>query len=212
MDERQKQLARILELAPVIPVLTIEEADIAVPLARALVAGGLPVIEITLRTAVAIESIRAVRQAVPEAVVGAGTITEPTQIADAAAAGARFAVTPGTTASLIQAAAGAGIPVLPGAATATESMARLERGMTYQKFFPAAASGGVAALKALAAPLPRIRYVPTGGIDAAQAPAYLACPNVVAVGGSWVAPADAVRARDWSRIEALATAAAAMSR
>lgn len=212
MEDKQKELARILGLAPVIPVLTIDEVDIAVPLARALVAGGLVVLEITLRTAAACASIQAVRRAIPDAVVGAGTILNPAQFADATAAGAQFAVSPGTTASLIQAAAGASIPLLGGAATASESMTLMEHGMIHQKFYPAEASGGAAAVAALAGPLPRIRYCPTGGIDAARAPAYLACPNVMAVGGSWVAPDDAVLARDWKRIEELAAAAAALRR
>lgn len=210
MDDKQRELARILGLATVIPVLTIKQADVAVPLARALVAGGLRVLEITLRTPVALEAIRAVRSAVPQAIIGAGTIIRPDQIGDVVAAGGQFVVTPGTTRDIIHAADSVAIPLLPGAATATESMALLAHGMVHQKFFPAAASGGTDALKALASPLPEVRFCPTGGIDEAQAPAYLACPNVVAVGGSWVAPSDAVEAGDWSRIEDLARAAAAL--
>jgi 2-dehydro-3-deoxyphosphogluconate aldolase/(4S)-4-hydroxy-2-oxoglutarate aldolase len=196
--------------APVIPVLTIERAEEAVPLARALVAGGLPVLEVTLRTPAALDAVAAIAAEVSEAVVGAGTITQARDITAAVKAGARFLVSPGAPADLAAALAEANVPVLPGCATVAEAMALAARGFTLLKFFPAEASGGAAWLKAIAAPLPDLRFCPTGGIDAGNAPAYLALPNVPAVGGSWVAPRDAVRARDYSRITQLAREAAAL--
>lgn len=194
--------------AVVIPAITIERVEDAVPMARALVAGGLKVIEIMFRSAVAIEAIRAIAEKVPEATVGAGTLLRPADIAAAKQAGAKFGVSPGVTISLLEAAETARLPLLPGAVTASEAMALAERGWTMLKFFPAEASGGAQTLGALAAPLPQIGWCPTGGVRRANAPDYRRLPNVVCVGGSWPAPADAVAARDWARIEGLAREAA----
>ena len=180
----------ILDLATVIPVVVIDDADEAVPLARELVAAGMPAIEITLRTPAAIEAIANVASDVPEARVGAGTVLTPRQGEDALAAGAGFLVSPGATPALLD----AGLPLLAGVATPSDVMALLERGITAAKFFPAEASGGVAALRAFAGPFPQVRFCPTGGIDAAKAPAYLALPNVACVGGSWMLTAPSSRA------------------
>ena len=196
----------------VIPVLTIERTADAVPLARALVASGLPVIEVTLRTKAAIDAIRAIAAQVPDCIVGVGTVTRPSDIAASIAAGAKYLVSPGTPSDLAAALADASVPVLPGCATVSEAMALAARGFKVLKFFPAEASGGMAWLKSVAAPLPDIRFCPTGGIDAKNAAAYLACPNVLAVGGSWVAPKDALAAGDFARITELARAAAALRR
>jgi 2-dehydro-3-deoxyphosphogluconate aldolase/(4S)-4-hydroxy-2-oxoglutarate aldolase len=198
--------------APVIPVLTIERAADAVPLARALLVGGLSVTEVTLRTEAALEAIRRIAAELPDAVVGAGTVTHGTDIARAVEAGAQFLVSPGTPDALATALAEAGIPALPGCATVSEAMALAARGFSVLKFFPAEASGGPAWLKAVAAPLPHLRFCPTGGIGAGNAAAYLALANVPAVGGSWVAPREAVRAGDFARVTALARAAAALAR
>jgi 2-dehydro-3-deoxyphosphogluconate aldolase/(4S)-4-hydroxy-2-oxoglutarate aldolase len=193
-----------LFVAPVVPVLTIETASSAVPLARALVAGGLPAIEVTLRTAAALDAVRAIAAEVPDAIVGVGTVTEHGDIERACRAGARFLVSPGTPAALADALAEAPVPVLPGCATVSEAMTLAARGFAVLKFFPAEPSGGARWLKAVAAPFPQLRFCPTGGIDASNAQAYLALSNVIAVGGSWVAPADAVAASDFSRITTLA--------
>jgi 2-dehydro-3-deoxyphosphogluconate aldolase/(4S)-4-hydroxy-2-oxoglutarate aldolase len=203
-------LASILSAAPVVPVLTIDDWKSAVPIARALVAGGLPAIEITLRTPAALKAIRAVAAEVEGAFAGAGTVLSRAQLEEAAEAGARFAVSPGASPGLLASAAGSALPLLPGAATASEAMALLELGYSLQKFFPAEAAGGTALLKALAAPLPGVRFCPTGGIDAKNARTYLALPNVICVGGSWVALKDAVEKGDWARIEALAREAAGL--
>lgn len=200
----------LLALAPVIPVLTIRDAAVAVPLARALVAGGLPVIEVTLRTPAALEAIRAIARDVPDAVVGAGTITRTGDIQAATAAGSRFLVSPGTPPDLADALANLPVPVLPGCATVTEAMALAERGFAALKFFPAEPSGGAAFLKSLSGPLPGLVFCPTGGIDAAKAPSYLALGNVGAVGGSWVVPDDALASGDFARITDLAKAARAL--
>jgi 2-dehydro-3-deoxyphosphogluconate aldolase/(4S)-4-hydroxy-2-oxoglutarate aldolase len=202
----------LLAGTPVIPVLTIERAKDAVPLARALVGGGLPMLEVTLRTSVALEAIAAIAREVPDAVVGAGTITRPADIAQAVEAGAKFLVSPGTPEALELALADTPIPVLPGCATVSEAMALAMRGFTVLKFFPAEASGGIAWLKSVAAPLPELRFCPTGGIDAKNAGAYLAIPNVIAVGGSWPAPKDAIAAGDFDGITALARDAAMLRR
>jgi 2-dehydro-3-deoxyphosphogluconate aldolase/(4S)-4-hydroxy-2-oxoglutarate aldolase len=199
-----------LSPAPVVPVVVLEDPADAVPLARALVAGGLHAIEVTLRTPGALEAIRAVADGVPEAVVGAGTVITPEQVADAVAAGARFLVSPGWTDVLLEAMRASGVPFLPGVSTTTEVVALLERGVREMKFFPAQAAGGTAYLRSLAGPLPQARFCPTGGIGPALAPEYLALPNVGCVGGSWMLPADAVAARDWARIERLAREAAAL--
>ncbi|MCX3058703.1 bifunctional 4-hydroxy-2-oxoglutarate aldolase/2-dehydro-3-deoxy-phosphogluconate aldolase [Streptomyces beihaiensis] len=203
--------ASVLDLAPVVPVVVVEDAADAVPLARALVAGGLPAIEVTLRTAAALDAIRAMGDEVPGAVVGAGTVICAANVADAVAAGARFLVGPGWTDALLDAMAGSGVPFLPGVSTTTEVVALLERGVREMKFFPAEAAGGTAYLKSLAGPLPQARFCPTGGVSPSSAPSYLALPNVGCVGGSWMLPADAVAAKDWGRVEALAREAAALA-
>ena len=203
--------ASVLDLAPVVPVVVIEDAADAVPLARALVAGGLPAIEVTLRTPAALEAIREIAREVPGAVVGAGTVIRPGQVAEAVAAGSRFLVSPGWTDLLLEAMRASGVPFLPGVSTASEVVALLERGVREMKFFPAQAAGGTAYLKSLSGPLPQARFCPTGGIGPACAPDYLALPNVGCVGGSWMLPQDAVAARDWGRIEELARLAAGLS-
>ncbi|RMD48553.1 MAG: bifunctional 4-hydroxy-2-oxoglutarate aldolase/2-dehydro-3-deoxy-phosphogluconate aldolase [Alphaproteobacteria bacterium] len=208
----QLLLAEDLARAPVVPVIVIDRAGDAVPLARTLVEAGLPLVEITLRTPAAPAAIAAVAEAVPEAVVGAGSVLGPADVALAREAGARFAVSPGATPALLAAAEAEGLPLLPGAATASEVMALLERGFRHLKFFPAVPAGGPAALAALAGPLPLARFVPTGGIDAEGAAEWLALPNVVAVGGSWIAPRAAIRAGDWALIGERARAAAALVR
>ncbi|WND21347.1 bifunctional 4-hydroxy-2-oxoglutarate aldolase/2-dehydro-3-deoxy-phosphogluconate aldolase [Streptomyces violaceus] len=203
--------APVLDLAPVIPVVVIEDASDAVPLARALVAGGLPAIEVTLRTPAALDAIREISGQVPGAVVGAGTVIGPGQVEESVAAGSRFLVSPGWTDVLLEAMRASGVPFLPGVSTTSEVVALLERGVREMKFFPAEAAGGTAYLKSLAGPLPQARFCPTGGIGPASAPDYLALPNVGCVGGSWMLPQDAVAARDWGRVEALARAAAGLS-
>jgi 2-dehydro-3-deoxyphosphogluconate aldolase/(4S)-4-hydroxy-2-oxoglutarate aldolase len=203
-------LEQILMSGPVMPVVTLDDAAKAVPLARALVAGGVRAIEITLRTAAALEAVRAIAAEVPEAIPGVGTVLTAAHYAAAAKAGARFAISPGATPALLAAVRPGPIPFLPGIATASELMACLEAGVSVCKFFPAAEAGGVAALKALAGPFPVARFCPTGGIDLASAPAYLALPNVMCVGGSWLVPRDAIAAGDFGRIEALAREAAAL--
>ncbi|MEE1928575.1 bifunctional 4-hydroxy-2-oxoglutarate aldolase/2-dehydro-3-deoxy-phosphogluconate aldolase [Streptomyces sp. TRM 70351] len=200
----------VLDLAPVLPVVVLEDAGHAVPLVRALVAGGLPAVEVTLRTPAALDAVRAVAAEVPEAVVGAGTVCTPEQAAQAAAAGARFLVSPGCTDRLLGGLRETGLPFLPGVATASEALTLLECGVRELKFFPAGAAGGVPYLEALAGPLPQARFCPTGGIGPATAPAYLALPNVGCVGGSWLTPADALAAGDWARVERLAAGAAAL--
>lgn len=201
----------LLSLVPVVPVVVIDDLSHAVPVARALVAGGLPVIELTLRTPVALDAIRAIAEQVPEILVGAGTIVAPGQAKEALDAGAQFLVSPGATPSLLEAMAGTGLPFLPGTATVSEVLAVLEAGFTELKFFPAEASGGAAFLKSIASPVPAARFCPTGGITAASAPSYLSLPNVGCVGGSWLTPADALAAGDWARVETLARAAAALT-
>ena len=204
-------LAEVLELCPVVPVLVVGEPDEAVGLGRALVASGLSVLEVTLRTPGALACIAAMADAIDGAVIGAGTVLTAAQLAEARDAGARFAVSPGATPDLLAAAARSSLPLLPGAATASEAMRLLEAGYVFQKFFPAEASGGIAALKGIGGPLPQIRFCPTGGVTAANAAAYLALPNVVCVGGTWVASADQVRQRDWAAIEANAREAAKLA-
>lgn len=205
-------ISAIAALAPVIPVLTIERQADAVPLAKALVRGGLRVLEITLRTGVALEALRAIANEVPDAVVGAGTVLNARQLDQARQAGARFAVSPGCTPGLATAASASGLPFLPGVQTASEAMALAERGLSLLKFFPADTAGGLGWLKAVAAPLAGLRFCPTGGISADSAPAYLALANVACVGGSWVAPREIVAAQDWSQIERLAAATATLKR
>ena len=204
-------ISAIAALAPVIPVLTVERVADAVPLARALVKGGLPVLEITFRTAAALEALAAIAREGPEATVGAGTVLDAAQMRQAMAAGARFGVSPGCTPALAKAVKEAGLPFLPGIQTISEAMALRELGFGLLKFFPADVAGGTAWLKAAAAPLAGLRFCPTGGIGIGTAPEYLALPNVACVGGSWVAPQEAVAAGDWPRIERLAAAAAALN-
>ena len=206
----QAGLLAILKRAPVIPVLTVHGPDDAVPLAQALVGGGLPVLEVTLRTEGALKAIEAIAHAVPDAIVGAGTVLSASQVEEAHSAGSRFLVSPGSTLKLAEAAAHAQVPLLPGVATASEAMAMAELGFHILKFFPAEPAGGVAYLKSLSAPLPHLVFCPTGGIDEAKAKSYLALPNVVCVGGSWITPADAVKAGDWKRITELAKACASL--
>jgi 2-dehydro-3-deoxyphosphogluconate aldolase/(4S)-4-hydroxy-2-oxoglutarate aldolase len=205
--EHLQRIDAILRAAPVVPVLAIDDLDDAVPLARALVDAGLPVLEVTLRTPVALDAIRRMRE-VPGAIVGAGTVLNAHDLAAVEAAGATFAISPGATDALYAAAKASTIPFLPGIATASELMRGLEHGWTRFKFFPAEASGGIAALKGFAGPFPQAKFCPTGGIDAAKAPAYRALANVLTVGGSWMVPGDALKAKDWARIGALAAEAA----
>ncbi|MEL0436857.1 bifunctional 4-hydroxy-2-oxoglutarate aldolase/2-dehydro-3-deoxy-phosphogluconate aldolase [Phycobacter sp. K97] len=196
----------ICRLAPIVPVLVVHDVAHARPLAEALVAGGLPALEVTLRTPAALDVIREMAS-VPGGVVGAGTLVTPDDVTAAVAAGAQFGVSPGATDRLLDACEAAGLPMLPGAATASEAMRLLERGYDMLKFFPAEASGGAPALKAIGAPLPQISFCPTGGVSPENARTYLSLPNVVCAGGSWVAPADMVAAGDWDGITALAKAA-----
>lgn len=200
----------VCRAAPVIPVLVIEDAARAAPLARALVAGGLTSLEVTLRTPAALEAIRAMADAAPGAVIGAGTLRSAEDVRAARAAGARFGVSPGLSETVLDAAEDEGLAMLPGVATPTEAMRAAERGLTTLKFFPAEANGGAAVLKAWASPLAGLAFCPTGGVTEATAPGWLALPNVVCVGGSWVAPGGMVAAEDWAGIERLARAAAAL--
>lgn len=203
-------MSSVLDLSPVIPVVVIRDADDAVPLARALLAGGVPVIEVTLRSKAALAAIERIAAEVPEMVVGVGTLTTPDQVEAAARAGAKFLISPGGTPRLLDAMADTGLPYLPGVATVSEMMAMLDRGVTEMKFFPASAAGGPDYLRAVAGPLPQVRLCPTGGITVATAPDYLALANVGCVGGSWIAPTDAIADWDWAAIEAAAKAAAAL--
>ncbi|WP_454753052.1 bifunctional 4-hydroxy-2-oxoglutarate aldolase/2-dehydro-3-deoxy-phosphogluconate aldolase [Cupriavidus necator] len=210
MQNQTSPLLQRLADVPVIPVLEFHSVDEALHVCEALVTGGLPLLEITLRTPVALEAIKAVAAALPQACVGAGTVLTVDQLHAVRGAGAQFAVSPGLTPALAAGAQGAGISLLPGVATASEAMAALEAGFTFLKFFPAQAAGGVPMLKSLGGPLPQLRFCPTGGIDVALAPSYLALPNVVCVGGSWVVPKDAVASGDWGRIRTLAEQARAL--
>ncbi|MBP2704122.1 bifunctional 4-hydroxy-2-oxoglutarate aldolase/2-dehydro-3-deoxy-phosphogluconate aldolase [Microbispora sp. RL4-1S] len=200
----------LLDLAPVVPVVVVDDAATAVPMARALVAGGLPLIEITLRTEAALEAVRRIAAEVPDAVVGAGTVRTADDVTAAVEAGSRFLVSPGTTPGLLAAMLASGVPFLPGVATATEAMTLAERGVRELKFFPAEAAGGVGYLKSLGGPLPDVRFCPTGGITPATAASYLSLPNVACVGGSWLTPADALAQGDYARVEKLAAEAAAL--
>lgn len=210
VPDRSAPLRDLLGKVRVVPVVTLHRAEPAAPLARALAAGGLPVIEVTLRSPAALEAIAAIAREVPGAVVGAGSLRTPAQIVEAQAAGARFGVSPGHTAALLDAAEAAGVSYLPGAASASEAMALFARGYDLVKWFPAGPLGGTATLRALAAPLPEIAFCPTGGVGPDNLADYLACPNVACVGGSWLAPAELVAAADWAEIEARARAAAAV--
>ncbi|MFD4112532.1 bifunctional 4-hydroxy-2-oxoglutarate aldolase/2-dehydro-3-deoxy-phosphogluconate aldolase [Streptomyces niveus] len=203
-------MTSVLDLAPVVPVVVVDDVADAVPLARALVAGGLPAIEVTLRTPVAADAIRAIAAEVPEAVVGAGTVISAATVTEAVSAGARFLVSPGWTDTLLAAMRASGVPFLPGVSTTSEVVALLERGVTEMKFFPAEAAGGTAYLKSLSGPLPQARFCPTGGISLASAPSYLSLKNVGCVGGSWMLPPDAITSKDWARVEKLAREALAL--
>ncbi|WP_226625469.1 bifunctional 4-hydroxy-2-oxoglutarate aldolase/2-dehydro-3-deoxy-phosphogluconate aldolase [Alloyangia pacifica] len=201
----------LCKLAPVIPVLVIDDVAHARPLAEALVAGGLPVLEVTLRTPVALDAIREMAK-VEGGVVGAGTLLTPEDVKAAVEAGAKFGVSPGATDKILDACEAADLPLLPGAATASEAMALLERGYTVQKFFPAEANGGAPALKAIGAPIPQVSFCPTGGVSMKNVGDYLSLKNVLCCGGSWVAPKDLMQAGDWDGIVALAKEAAALPR
>jgi 2-dehydro-3-deoxyphosphogluconate aldolase / (4S)-4-hydroxy-2-oxoglutarate aldolase len=200
---KQEELAALFEQATIIPVLTIERLEDAVPLAKALVAGGVHVLEVTLRTPVAIESAKAIMAHVPEAIVGIGTILNADDLARAEAIGARFGISPGATLDLLKAAAASALPFAPGVATASELMLGLSLGFNLIKFFPAEQSGGIKALRALAGPFPDTQFCPTGGIGEANAASWLAEPNVVAVGGSWLCPAADIRSGNWAGITAI---------
>jgi len=203
----------ILKIAPVVPVMVVERIEDAVPLAQALYNGGLKVLEITLRTPCALDAISAMVEALPEdAVIGAGTIITPDDLEKAVKAGSKFLVSPGTTPALIEAAKSSSVPLLPGVATPTEAMNLLVQGFSSLKFFPAEAAGGVAMLKSIGGPLPQITFCPTGGIDLAKAPSYLALPNVACVGGTWMAPKELMKAGRWDEIERLAREAASLTR
>lgn len=202
-------IAQIASLAPVVPVIIIDRLEDAQPLAEALVAGGLPALEVTLRSPVALEAIRIMAK-VPGAVVGAGTVLNPEHVKQVGDAGAQFIVSPGAYPDLIDAVLDSGIPYLPGVATPAEMMALLARGVRHQKLFPATVVGGIDMLKAVSSPLSQIKFCPTGGVTAATAPDFLALPNVMCVGGSWVTPAKLVAAGDWAGITALAREAAVL--
>ncbi|MGE5116858.1 MAG: bifunctional 4-hydroxy-2-oxoglutarate aldolase/2-dehydro-3-deoxy-phosphogluconate aldolase [Betaproteobacteria bacterium] len=204
------ELSRLADAGPVIPVIVLRRRDDAVPLARALLAGGVRVLLITLRTPVALDGMRAIAEALPEAVVGAGTLRSAADVRAAVHAGCRFGVSPGYTSEVAAPCRDLGLPLLPGVATASEVMAASADGHRLLKFFPAVAAGGVAMLEALHGPFPDIAFCPTGGLTAQTAPQYLALPNVRVCGGSWLTPEDAVAAGDWERITALARAASAL--
>lgn len=208
MNRPQFRLIDVLD-SPVIPVIVLKDAADAVPLARALLAGGARALEVTLRTPAALEAIRRIAAEVPDALVGAGTVTRPDEMRAVKAAGARFAFSPGWAAELSQAADAEGIEFIPGVMTPSEAMAAANHGHRTLKLFPASVAGGVPMLKAMAGPFSDLRFCPTGGVDATNAAQYLALPNVFAVGGSWLTPADAMAARDWPRITALAARATA---
>jgi 2-dehydro-3-deoxyphosphogluconate aldolase/(4S)-4-hydroxy-2-oxoglutarate aldolase len=198
----------LMRLSPVIPVLVIDELAIAVPLATALVAGGIRVLEVTLRTPVALEAVRAIAREVDDAIVGVGTITRAQDFAASAQAGARFGVSPGLTPALIEAAHAGGLPLIPGVMTPSDVIGARAAGFTGLKLFPAQQAGGIGMLNAMAGPFPDVVFCPTGGLTAATAADYLALPNVGCVGGSWLAPKDTVKARDWQRVTTLAREAA----
>ncbi|WP_120633406.1 bifunctional 4-hydroxy-2-oxoglutarate aldolase/2-dehydro-3-deoxy-phosphogluconate aldolase [Ruegeria sp. EL01] len=210
MSDKTQRTREICALAPIVPVLVVDDASQARPLAEALVAGGLPALEVTLRTPAALDAIRAMSQ-VPGGVVGAGTLITPEDVRAAKEAGAKFGVSPGATDALIAACVAEGLPLLPGAATASEAMRLLELGYDMLKFFPAEASGGAPALKAIGAPLPQISFCPTGGVSPSNARDYLSLSNVVCAGGSWVAPNQMVVEGDWTGIESLAREASKLT-
>lgn len=207
---KSQRTREICALAPIVPVLVVDDVAQAHPLAEALVAGGLPALEVTLRTPAALDAIRAMAK-VPGGVVGAGTLVTPEDVRAAKEAGAQFGVSPGATDALIAACETEGLPLLPGAATASEAMALLEKGYDMLKFFPAEASGGAPALKAIGAPLPQISFCPTGGVSPSNARDYLSLSNVICAGGSWVAPKQMVESGDWAGIETLAREASKLA-
>ncbi len=210
MDVKQQKTEAILRKAPVVPVMVIEDVASAVPLARALVAGGLPVLEITLRTKAALDSITAILADVDGAIVGAGTVMNPSQLEQMAKLGCAFAVSPGSTAQLLKSAEGIDMPLLPGGITASEVMNLFDHGYRFQKFFPAEPAGGTATLSSLSSPIPQVKFCPTGGINLALAPGYLKLPNVITIGGSWMVPKALIAAGDWTGIENLAREASAL--
>ena len=210
IELKQQQIETTMRLAPVIPVVVIDDARHAVPMARALVAGGTPAIEVTLRTAAALDAIRAIAAEVEGAMIGVGTVLSARDLHAAQQAGARFAVSPGVSPYLLDAADDSELPLLPGAATAGEVMTLLERGYRFLKFFPAVPAGGTRLIGAWASPLPQVTFCPTGGIGLSTAPDFLALPNVLCVGGSWLTPADKLKGGDWAGIELLAREAAAL--
>ncbi|ARN75108.1 bifunctional 4-hydroxy-2-oxoglutarate aldolase/2-dehydro-3-deoxy-phosphogluconate aldolase [Oceanicoccus sagamiensis] len=203
-----KAIEQIMTSSPVIPVIVIEDINDAVPMAKALVAGGLSVLEVTLRTDCGLQAIANIKQEVAGAIVGAGTVITPQDVDKAVAAGAEFLVSPGSTPTLIDAALNTTIPLLPGVASPSEAMLLLEQGISHMKFFPAQAAGGIPMLKSIAGPLPQIKFCPTGGVSESNAPDFLALPNVLCVGGTWMLDAALVAARDWSAIEEKARNAA----
>lgn len=212
MERKQARIEAALRAAPVVPVMVIEDYKSAVPLARALVAGGLPVLEITLRTVTALESIRAIIGEVKGAIVGAGTVLSVQQLHQVEKLGCAFAVSPGSSPQLLQAAADSSVPLLPGAITASEVMNLFDHGYRFQKFFPAEPAGGTAYLSSLAQPIPQVKFCPTGGITPVLAPSYLKLANVITLGGSWMVPKAMVAAGDWAGIEQLARDAAVLAR
>lgn len=209
--QQSVEAARICKLAPVVPVLVLEDVAQAAPLARALVAGGLPALEVTLRTPSALDAIRAMSE-IEGGIVGAGTLLTAADVKAAKAAGAKFGVSPGATQAIIDACSEMELPLLPGAATASEIMILLEMGYSVQKFFPAEQAGGAAYLKSIGGPIPQVSFCPTGGISLKIAPDYLGLKNILCVGGSWIAPKDSLAAGDWNKIEALAREAAGLTR
>jgi 2-dehydro-3-deoxyphosphogluconate aldolase/(4S)-4-hydroxy-2-oxoglutarate aldolase len=211
-ESRDRQLANLLRAGPVVPVITLERVEDAVPLARALVAGGLRLLEITLRTPAAADAAAAIIRDVPDAIVGIGTVLTPKDLERAQALGARYALSPGATPDLLEAASRSTMPFIPGIATASELMMALAHGFQTVKFFPAVAAGGIPALKALAGPFPQARFCPTGGVDEKNAKDWLALPNVVAIGGSWISPATDIRAQAWDEITAKAQRAIAAAK
>jgi len=210
--DKQQAVEKVMRAAPVIPVVVVDEVMAAIGLARALVAGGIPAIEVTLRTPNALECLRAIAAEVEGAIPGAGTVVTPAQVEAVEKAGGQFMVSPGAAPNLLAAAAASPLPLLPGSATASEMMALLEAGYGYMKFFPASVAGGAPYLKALSSPLPQAKFCPTGGIGPANAHEYLSLPNVLCVGGSWLVPDKAVKAGDWAAITTLAREAAALAR
>ena len=209
MNKASYTAKEVLSASPVVPVLVVSKVEQAIPLANALIAGGIKVLEVTLRTPVALDVIKAIADNVPEAIVGAGTVSTPAMLADVVAAGGQFAISPGLTERLLAAGKESQIPLIPGVATVSELMTGLDYDYDTFKFFPAEASGGVKALKSIVGPFPQVTFCPTGGISPTTYNDYLAIPNVQCVGGSWMVPSDAVEAGDWQHITALAKAAVA---